>query len=353
VWWPAKTPLGAAARALRDTDAVLVQGWLLSRPYADRVKVGLDITLAGIEWAAHQRAFDSLREHVLAFPAWDGKPRELFRYFGAVDSQVHRVIGERWVRGAIARALDPGCTFGGMIILEGLQESYKNRGLEALFGSQFYAELGSIRVGTRDADQLTESTWCLHDDELKSKDAELDQLKSFVTRRSNSYVPKYGRNVVHCPRRCALVGSTNRGQYLQDDENRRFWPMPVVRRVDVEGLARDREQIFAEALVGYQAGQLWWIPPDDPIRELLRGEQADRVVVDPMMDAVRGALAKHPEDASWVTAHGLATWLGVPPERADRGFETRISRVMKDLGYRRSRSQKDGIEQRGYQRLAR
>ena len=344
IWWPAGTPLCKESRALQDADAVSIQGWLTSRPFQDRVKVGLDLTVAGIDWAARRSRFDSLREHVLGLPAWDGQFRDLFRYLGADESDVHRVVGRRWLIGAIARALQPGCTFGGMLILEGLQETYKNRGLEALFGTQFYAELGSIRVGTRDADQLTESTWCLHDDELKSKDAEIDQLKSFVTRRNNSYVPKYGRNVVHVPRRCALVGSTNRGQYLQDEENRRFWPIKVAQRVDVDGLARDRDQIFAEALSAFREGEAWWISPDDGARDALREAQSDRVITDPLTDAIRHALATHPADAGWVTAYTLATWLGVLPERADRGFEMRIGRALRDLGYERGRRRISGGE---------
>lgn len=347
--WPAGTPFDDARR-VTDIDYVQIQGWLLEQPFSRRVKAAKESVLDGIDRAAKRNTFDSLTKFVETLPPWDGVRRPLWKYFGADESNVAETVTRRWFIGAIARALRPGCSFGGMLILEGMQESYKNRGLEALFGADFSATMGSTRVGTREADQMAASTWCLHDDEMKSKDADLDQLKSFVTRSQDSYRPPYGRHIIHVLRRCVLVGSTNRGQYLHDEENRRFWPLRVVRRLDVDGLARDRLQLFAEAYAAYLADEPWWIAPDEGVRALLREEQSDRLIVDPIADAVRIAVEKHPETMR-LTTHMIATWLGVPSERADRAFEQRVGRVLRDLGYSRRRLRVEGLREYCYEKL--
>jgi predicted P-loop ATPase len=63
--------------------------------------------------------------------------------------------------------------------------------------------------------------------------------------------------------------------------NRRFWPVRCG-AIDRDALAADREQIWAEAVALYRAGNRWW--PDAKDGNLLKQieqEQADRIDSDP------------------------------------------------------------------------
>ena len=64
------------------------------------------------------------------------------------------------------------------------------------------------------------------------------------------------------PRQCVFIGTTNEAAFLQDASGgRRFWPVACRAQIDTEGLAADREQLFAETVAAFRAGEA-----DRPLR---------------------------------------------------------------------------------------
>ena len=59
--------------------------------------------------------------------------------------------------------------------------------------------------------------------------ADVETVKSFISRMDDKYRASYGVNVESHPRQCIIVGSTNaESGFLRDiTGNRRFWPIPV------------------------------------------------------------------------------------------------------------------------------
>jgi predicted P-loop ATPase len=77
--------------------------------------------------------------------------------------------------------------------------------------------------------------------------AEVEKVKAQITRQEDRTRPAYGHFVVDAKRPGIFWGSTNDKEYLRSQTgNRRFLPIPVG-RIDLEGLKRDRDQLWAEA----------------------------------------------------------------------------------------------------------
>ena len=102
------------------------------------------------------------------------------------------------------------------------------------------------------------------------------------------------------PRECVFAGSVNPDSYLRDETgNRRFWPVRCG-SIDLDALRRDRDQLWAEAVVRFRDGAIWWL--DDA--EL-------------MADATEEQDARYQSDA-WDAL--IERWLVYERRRVNRGY---------------------------------
>ena len=61
------------------------------------------------------------------------------------------------------------------------------------------------------------------------------------------------------PRQTALIGTSNDLTYLDVTGNRRFWAIPLAEPANVALIARDRDQLWAEATYCYKDKVPWWL----------------------------------------------------------------------------------------------
>jgi predicted P-loop ATPase len=211
---------------------------------------------------------------------WDGVPRlaDLFPiYFGAARTPLVELIGKKFAIQAVARGISPGTKADAMLILEGKQGKRKSLGIETLAGSMFYgAGLGG-EIGSRDSIMGMSTSWLIEQAEMQEHArAQREAFKAFLTVSVDKVRAPYARTTISLPRTSVFIGTTNEKAYLRDWTGaRRFWPVRVERLVDIDAIARDRDMIWAEAVVRYKSGEPWWITDEDDEFKLER-EQLKR-----------------------------------------------------------------------------
>ncbi len=347
----------------KDDDAVALASWVAAN-YPDHPALGTDVVHQAVRPFARRQGYHPVRD-MLSGLTWDGRPRLgtwLVRYLGATDSDYVRAIGPRFLIGAVARVMHPGCKLDTMLILEGKQGLGKSTAVRVLF-DPWYTD-ADLDPSNKDTSAIIRGHWGVEFGEMHgARRAEVTQLKAFLSRREDRQRDAYGRVPETHPRQSVFVGTTNSSDYLLDQTGgRRFWPV-ACGRIDLGKLTADREQLWAEAYTLQQAGDAWWL--DEAGEVHAAAEQSLRRTADEAEDLVAAWVARGgdfgpvgsadgtPEKAvsalSQVT--GLEVWTGalggssVTFRRAD---QQRVADIMRAIGWVRATFRRDGLVVKGY-----
>jgi predicted P-loop ATPase len=263
---------GAFPRTWGEADDVRCAEWL------QRHEINVPPTVVGrsIVAVARNIRIHPVREYLSAL-VWDGTPRLdtwTAAYLGAEDSALHRAFGAAWMISAVARILSPGCKADHMLILEGPQGIRKSTALKVLASEAWFTD-ELAELGSKDAAQQMRGVWVIEMAELDAIGrAEVSRIKAFLTRTADRYRPPYERYVITVPRQCVFAGSVNPDTYLRDETgNRRFWPVRCG-EIDLDGLRRNRDQLWAEAVVRFNAGAPWWLEDKELIALAAAAQEA-------------------------------------------------------------------------------
>jgi predicted P-loop ATPase len=170
--------------------------------------------------------------------------------------------------------------------------------------------------------------WIIELAELNSirGSVQVEAVKAYLSRTHDVFRPPYGRRAVTVPRQCVFLGTTNERQYLRDRTgNRRFWPVRCT-SIDLEALERDRDQLWAEAVHAYLAGEKWWLPPE--LEALAADEQDDRLLTTEIDEMVADYLGRLPDDKTEISTREIFVYaLGLDPDKPHYAAESkRLSR---------------------------
>ena len=304
------------------------------------LSVGVDTVQTAIETVAQDHPYHPVRDYFDGI-GWDRQPRLgslLASHFGAEPSAYTQAVGEKFMVSAVARIQAPGCKADHVPVIEGLQGIGKSRAIRTISEPWFTDEISDF--GSKDAAMQMRSAWFIEISELDAMSrSEVGRIKAFLSRTTDRFRPPYGRRVIEAPRQCVFVGSTNADSYLRDETGgRRFWPVRAG-HIDLDALARDRDQLWAEATHLYKQGTPWWLGDADISREAAR-VQADRQVDDPWLAIIAEHLANQCISDTSVNEL-LAFPLGLKLEDWGQVEMNRVARILRVLGFERQQVRTD------------
>jgi predicted P-loop ATPase len=334
----------------------------LTADWLQRAGVIVSVETAGqaVQMVARDRRFHPVREYLDSLE-WDGNERIdswLCNYLGAQQNDYTAAVGARWLISAVARIYSPGTKADHCLILEGPQGILKSTALRTLAAPWFTDEIAEL--GSKDAAMQTRGVWIIEIAELDSMSrADVSKIKAFMSRSCDRFRPPYGRRLIESPRQCVFAGTVNQSAYLRDETGgRRFWPVACT-QIDIDNLAQDRDQLWAEVVVHFRSGSRWWLESPE-LNQSAEQEQVARYAEDPWTELIEtwvenpkqrhdGTLPKSPftssSDAVSISDI-LLHCLGKRQENWTQRDRTRIAACLKSLRWERYRKRGRGWQYR-------
>ena len=250
-----------------------------------------DIAVAKV---TDDRSYHPIREFIENLPEWDKVPRVdtlLIDYLGADDNEYVRAVTRKTLCAAIKRVLYPGCKFDSMLVLNGPQGVGKSTLIAKLAGEWFSDSLNLGDTKDKTAAEKLQGYWILEIGELAGlKKAEVETLRSFLSRQNDIYRAAFGKRATPHLRQCVFFGTTNaESGYLRDTTgNRRFWPV----KTPGTGIKHSWDltpelicQIWAETLVYVKQGEKLYLSAE--LEALSKAEQREAMESDEREGLVR------------------------------------------------------------------
>jgi predicted P-loop ATPase len=360
---------GGPGHEIEDHFDTEVVRWLERR----RLFVKPELVRRVLDMIARRNSYHPVREYLESLPPWDGVPRIgtwLIDYCGVESSDANpnnyaMAVGEKFLVAAVKRILEPGAKCDSVLVLEGPQGIGKSTVPRILAGDEWFSDQ-LADMGSKDASMQLRGVWLVELSELDVLDrAELARVKAFLSQQKERFRLPYGRRVVQVARQCVFLGTTNADSWLRDETGgRRFWPVRC-REIELEGLRRDRDQLWAEALHFCWAGASWWLDDAEVIRAAI-DEQKGRYQADVWQETIakwleaqyarsdegRAEAPFDPRRDSTSIGDVLQHCIGKPLQQWTQSDKNRVAACLVSLGWERSRVGPRGKREWRYRKVS-
>ena len=221
------------------------------------------------------REYNPVKEWIDSEP-WDGTDR-LPTFMDSLtteeSAQLKEMLLKKWLISCVAAAYEKnGVELEGILVLQGAQGLGKTLWFKRLcdYNKGWLLEGATLNPSDKDSVKRAVSHWIVELGEIEStfKKSDIDQLKAFVTAKTDELRLPYDRAFTTYQRRTAFYASVNASEFLTDTSgNRRFWVL-AVRDINVNH-GVNMQQLWAQVKdTMYVPGQKnWFLSPDE--RELL------------------------------------------------------------------------------------
>ena len=300
---------------LIDSDLTRIKMWINNKyqeldPSEDNISKIIQVI-------AENNSFSPVKNYLSTLPLWDQTPRVdelLIKYGGAEDSEYTRFVTRKFLIGAVARAVMPGCKMDYSLCLLGEQGLLKSTFLEALAVNPewFCDEAGSI--DDKDINFKIGGKWIIEFGEMVSmKKSDIEMMKFFLTKRVDEWRPPYGRYTIRKPRPCVFGFTGNMTLFLADPTgNRRFWPVVITQPFDIPAIKSGIDLIWAEVLHYYIYGEVWH-PSNSYEDDLCKMAQERHYACDLIEEQLRNLLITHQHDT--ITSQEISARFNISYQR--------------------------------------
>lgn len=267
---------------------------------------------------------------------WDEIAYECFG-LSTPSAQMHL---QRALIGCVARAIKPGCKLDTALVVHSDDQGIGKSTFWATLGGEWFSDsLGDLRNLKDDVLQL-HSAW-IHEwgeiDAVVGK-RESETLKKFLSTTRDDIRKPYGRGVETLHRCCAIVGTTNRSDFIKDPTGNRRFPVISVDRVNLEWVKTNRDRIWGSALAAYKAGTPWHYSEEENTAISQAAQQY--AAEDPLRDRIETWIEDHSEIKE---APVVRIVFDLDRDKLrDQEFSRQVSLKLTALGWKKSSERKRG-----------
>ena len=206
---------------------------------------------------------------------WDGRSR-LNELAGSVqvaqdDETLWPVFLRKWLIQGVQAVFgwEEPRQIGSVLVFTGNQRIGKSLWFASLVPKGFFTPSArlSLSFGYKDSVMAATRTAVTELGELDStfKKSDTGALKAFLSADHDTYRPPYGALTLRIPRATVFCATVNRVDFLMDETgSSRYWPTEVVHCDPEHGV--NIQQLWAEALTWWLAGEEWWLTPEEANR---------------------------------------------------------------------------------------
>lgn len=304
----------------------------LHRKYGMKAK--LDDVRDAVKTVAKDERFDPVRDSLEKLGRlWDRTVRLdswLTRYMkideSVGDEYVLRVSRACLIQ-AVLRVFEPGAKAEIMPVFVGPGGEGKGKAFNALadaVGSGLFTNGGFDLSKTSDIIEKCRGRLIVEAAELDciKRTRDVSAFKAAMSVQEDTHRKAYESESEDFKRTFTIWGSSNEDEFItdaSDGQGRRVWPLLTLATrkspIDIQGIQRDGGQLWAEAVVAYQSGELSYF---DAQTDPKAAEQWSRVidrcrVPDPLDDALDEYLMQWALDTpeGWRGANAIATAMGL------------------------------------------
>lgn len=254
---------------------------------------------------ANENSYHPVRDWIDSI-TWDGVDRlqDFYNTIEILDEdnensrKLKEVMMRKWVLSGVAALYHPGFSLEGVLTFSGAQGQGKTTWGYSLFPREscmsWVKDAVVLDFKNKDSVMKALGYWLVELGELDAtiKKAEIENLKGFITEKVDILRPPYERKANKYNRRTFMYATVNSQEFLNDDENRRFWVLHVKKinqvkfdvaqfwaqikawYLDIRDLIRTPE----ERLINNEYG--WFLSSEE--RKMLTQKQQIHKVTDPI-----------------------------------------------------------------------
>lgn len=311
---------------------------------------------------AHENEYHPVRDWLDGLE-WDGKNRMQTLYDSIILDEVNPmkdVILRKWLLSLVASLYHPNFSCEGVLTFTGKQGKGKTSFIEELIPVQYRGiwNRTGVTLNVENKDSLFKAlgSWITELGELGStfKKSDIEALKGFITESNDIIRTPFDRKANKYPRRTCFYATVNDPQFLQDEENRRFWVLSIqgfnYGLIDVEQLwaqvrhvyfkIRDRVMTAESRRLYNEYG--WFMSPSD--REIMAPLQERFRTIDPIEEKIENHIKSFADttNGQYLNCTEILERCGViNPNKRDAN---NAAKYLQKVGFKRNRLKQFAIE---------